>query len=69
MLGTFDHLNLRLNGPEFHLELLNGDHSWDSPKVRSVFAPGTSCCPTTRPTPWAGASTRRRRRSSGARPG
>ncbi|WP_017569432.1 ABC transporter substrate-binding protein [Nocardiopsis halotolerans] len=36
-MGTFDHLNLRLNGPEFHLELLNGDHSWDSPEVRSVF--------------------------------
>ena len=36
-MGTFDHLNLRINGPEFHMGLLDGDHSWDSPEVRSVF--------------------------------
>ncbi|MFE3456215.1 ABC transporter substrate-binding protein [Nocardiopsis aegyptia] len=36
-MGMFDHLNLRLNGPEFHLELLDGLHSWDSPEVRAVF--------------------------------
>lgn len=36
-MGTFDHLNLRLNGPEFHLGLLNGDHPWDGPEVKAVF--------------------------------
>lgn len=35
--GYFDYLNLRINGPEFHLELLAGEHSFDSPEVREVM--------------------------------
>ncbi|TDN91581.1 ABC transporter substrate-binding protein [Microbacterium sp. BK668] len=33
----FDYLNLRINGPEFHLALLAGDESFDSPEVEAVF--------------------------------
>lgn len=36
-MGMFDHLNLRLNGPEFHTELLDGQHAWNTPEVKSVF--------------------------------
>jgi multiple sugar transport system substrate-binding protein len=34
----FDYLNLRINGGDFHLELLSGEQSYDSPEVRKVFA-------------------------------
>jgi multiple sugar transport system substrate-binding protein len=34
----FDYLNLRINGPEFHLALLAGEESFDSPEVEAVFA-------------------------------
>lgn len=50
-MGMFDHLNLRLNGPEFHLELLNGDHSWDSAEVRSVFGAWAELLPHHQPDP------------------
>ncbi|WP_448006828.1 ABC transporter substrate-binding protein [Agromyces bauzanensis] len=33
----FDYLNLRVNGGEFHLDLLSGEESFDSPEVRAVF--------------------------------
>ncbi|MCS5719065.1 extracellular solute-binding protein [Herbiconiux sp. CPCC 205763] len=33
----FDYLDLRINGGDFHLALLNGDESYDSPEVREVF--------------------------------
>ena len=35
--GTFDYLNLRLNGVDFHRELLAGDVSWTDNRVRAVF--------------------------------
>lgn len=35
--GWFDYLNLRINGPEFHLALLSGEHSFDSAEVRAVM--------------------------------
>jgi multiple sugar transport system substrate-binding protein len=50
-MGMFDHLNLRLNGPEYHLELLNGDHSWDSAEVRSVFGAWAELLPHHQPDP------------------
>lgn len=50
-MGMFDHLNLRLNGPEFHLGLLNGEHSWDSPEVRSVFGAWAELLPHHQPDP------------------
>lgn len=33
----FDYLNLRINGGDFHLALLSGEESYDSPEVRAVF--------------------------------
>ncbi|XKK37086.1 ABC transporter substrate-binding protein [Nocardiopsis sp. ARC36] len=50
-MGMFDHLNLRINGPEFHLELLDGDHSWDSSEVRSVFGAWAELLPHHQPDP------------------
>ena len=34
----FDYLDLRINGAKYHLDLLAGKHSFDSPEVRKVFA-------------------------------
>lgn len=36
-MGTFDQLNLRTNGYDFHVSLMAGKESWDSPQVKSVF--------------------------------
>jgi multiple sugar transport system substrate-binding protein len=33
----FDYLNLRVNGVDFHRELLQGKHSFTGPEVRAVF--------------------------------
>ena len=33
----FDYINMRLNGPEFHLNLMLGKESYDDPRVRGVF--------------------------------
>ncbi|MQA04997.1 MAG: extracellular solute-binding protein [Streptosporangiales bacterium] len=35
--GWFDYLNLRINGAQFHLDLLTGEHSFDSAEVRDVL--------------------------------
>lgn len=35
--GTFDYLNLRHNGYDFHMSLMNGKESWTDPKVKQVF--------------------------------
>ena len=32
--GWFDYLNLRINGAEFHRDLLAGKHSFDGPEVK-----------------------------------
>ena len=36
--GWFDYIDLRLNGYEFHMQLMAGKVSWEDPKVRAVFA-------------------------------
>jgi multiple sugar transport system substrate-binding protein len=36
-MGTFDQLNMRLNGYDFHISLMHGKESWDSAKVKAVF--------------------------------
>jgi ABC-type glycerol-3-phosphate transport system substrate-binding protein len=33
----FDYINMRLNGPEFHLNLMLGKESYEDPRVRAVF--------------------------------
>ncbi len=36
-MGTFDILNMRLNGYDFHVGLMAGDESWTDPRVTAVF--------------------------------
>ena len=36
-MGTFDILNMRLNGYEFHVGLMEGTEKWSDPKVKAVF--------------------------------
>ncbi|HEY8373687.1 MAG TPA: ABC transporter substrate-binding protein [Pseudonocardiaceae bacterium] len=36
-MGTFDYLDLRINGYEFHMNLLAGREDWQGPQVRQVF--------------------------------
>ncbi len=33
----FDYLNMRINGPEFHISLMEGNESYDDPRVKEVF--------------------------------
>jgi multiple sugar transport system substrate-binding protein len=36
-MGTFDIINMRMNGYDFHISLMAGKESWVDPKVRQVF--------------------------------
>jgi multiple sugar transport system substrate-binding protein len=36
-MGTFDILNMRLNGYKFHIDLMAGKEKWADPKVKQVF--------------------------------
>jgi multiple sugar transport system substrate-binding protein len=36
-MGTFDYLNMRLNGFQFHIDLMRTGQGWNSPKVSAVF--------------------------------
>ena len=36
-MGTFDILNMRINGYDFHVSLMAGKESWTDPKVKKVF--------------------------------
>jgi multiple sugar transport system substrate-binding protein len=36
-MGTFDILNMRLNGYNFHIGLMEGNEKWNDPKVKAVF--------------------------------
>lgn len=36
-MGTFDYLNMRLNGYDFHKSLMAGKETWDGPQVKQVF--------------------------------
>ncbi|RME10295.1 MAG: carbohydrate ABC transporter substrate-binding protein [Ardenticatenia bacterium] len=33
----FDYINMRVNGPEFHISLMEGKERYDDPRVRKVF--------------------------------
>ena len=45
MQGTFDILNLRLNGYQFHVDLLAGKEDWTGPEVKNVFKTWTELLP------------------------
>ena len=36
-MGTFDYINMRLNGYQFHMDLTAHEESWDQKKVSDVF--------------------------------
>lgn len=36
-MGTFDQLNLRINGYDYHVSLMAGEESWTDQKVKDVF--------------------------------
>jgi multiple sugar transport system substrate-binding protein len=36
-MGTFDILNMRINGYQFHVDLMAGKEKWTDPKVKAVF--------------------------------
>src|SRR6266508_863131 len=36
-MGTFDIINMRMNGYKYHVDLMAGKQSWDSPQVKAVF--------------------------------
>ena len=36
-MGTFDILNMRINGYDYHLSLMGGEESWEDDKVKTVF--------------------------------
>ena len=36
-MGTFDQLNFRLNGYQFHIDLMAGKESWTDERVKNVF--------------------------------
>lgn len=36
-MGTFDQLNLRINGYDFHISLMDGNEAWNGPEVKAVF--------------------------------
>jgi multiple sugar transport system substrate-binding protein len=44
-MGTFDQLNFRLNGYQFHMDLMAGKESWTDDRVKQVFALWTELLP------------------------
>ena len=45
-MGTFDILNMRINGYQFHVDLMAGKEAWDGPQVEGGLQPvGASSCP------------------------
>jgi multiple sugar transport system substrate-binding protein len=44
-LGTFDIINMRLNGFQFHMDLMAHKVTWDDPKVLNVFKQWTEILP------------------------
>ncbi|HKT01721.1 MAG TPA: extracellular solute-binding protein [Rugosimonospora sp.] len=43
--GTFDQINMRMNGYDFHISLMGGKASWTDPKVKNVFSLWSSLLP------------------------
>jgi multiple sugar transport system substrate-binding protein len=44
-MGTFDILNMRINGYKFHVALMAGKQAWDGPQVKAVFKKWTELFP------------------------
>ncbi|HET6531194.1 MAG TPA: ABC transporter substrate-binding protein [Actinoplanes sp.] len=50
-MGTFDILNMRTNGYQFHIDLMAGKGSWESAEVKKVFDTWTQLLPVHQPDP------------------
>ena len=44
-MGTFDILNMRINGYQFHVDLMAGKKTWNGPEVKKVFDTWTGLLP------------------------
>src|SRR5215203_5928371 len=44
-MGTFDQLNFRMNGYQFHVDLMAGKEKWTDDRVKAVFAQWESLLP------------------------
>ncbi|GAB3593759.1 extracellular solute-binding protein [Angustibacter peucedani] len=44
-MGTFDQLNMRINGFQFHVDLMAGKKAWNGPEVKKVFDTWRSLLP------------------------
>jgi multiple sugar transport system substrate-binding protein len=44
-MGTFDQLNMRINGFQFHMDLMAGKKPWNGPEVKKVFDTWRSLLP------------------------
>ena len=68
-MGTFDILNLRLNGYQFHVDLMTGKEKWTDAKVTTVFQKWAEIMPfhdtTYAGLTWQKAATRSSSRSRG----
>ena len=45
IMGTFDVLNMRINGYDFHIDLMGGKEEWTDERVRNVFSTWTDLLP------------------------
>lgn len=50
-MGTFDILNMRINGFDFHMNLMAGEEAWDSAEVKQVFETWRELLPYHQPDP------------------
>ncbi len=50
-MGTFDILNMRMNGYDFHVGLMAGKQKWTDPKVKAVFQKWAQLLPYFDPAP------------------
>jgi multiple sugar transport system substrate-binding protein len=50
-MGTFDILNMRINGYDYHVNLMAGEESWDSEQVKEVFRVWADLLPFHQPDP------------------
>jgi multiple sugar transport system substrate-binding protein len=50
-MGTFDILNMRINGFDFHMKLMAGEEDWDSSEVKQVFDTWRGLLPYHQPDP------------------
>jgi multiple sugar transport system substrate-binding protein len=44
-MGTFDQINFRMNGYQFHVDLMAGKEKWTDDRVKAVFAAWTDLLP------------------------